>query len=66
MKVFSATMFAQRDALGEVVTAWIAANPQFVVTEMVVSQSSDVAFHMIAISVFYWEDVAASRTAPRR
>ena len=58
LKVFSATMFQQRDQLGEVVTAWIAANPTKKVTEFVVTQSSDAAFHMIAISVFYAEPVA--------
>ena len=55
VKVFSATMFQQRDQLGEAVTAWIAANPGKKVTEFVVTQSSDEAFHCIAISVFYTE-----------
>ena len=58
VKIFSATMFQQRDQLGEVVTAWIAANPTKKVTEFVVTQSSDASFHMIAISVFYAEPLA--------
>src|SRR6476659_8757596 len=41
VKVFSATMFAARDQLGETVTAWLAAHPQLVVTDFVVTQSSD-------------------------
>ena len=53
VKVFSATMFADRDGLGEKVTAWIANNGQAEVTEMVVTQSSDRSFHCIAITVFY-------------
>jgi hypothetical protein len=56
VKVFSATMVADRDVLGEKVTAWIAAHPDKKVTDLVVTQSSDEAFHCIAITVFYWEE----------
>ena len=56
VKVFSATMVADRDQLGEKVTAWIAAHPEKKVTNLVVTQSSDEAFHCIAITVFYWEE----------
>jgi hypothetical protein len=55
VKVFSATMFADRDHLGEKVTAWMQASPQLKVTEFVLTQSSDAAFHCIAITVFYYE-----------
>ena len=55
VKIFSATMFALREQLGETVTAWMAANPQLIVTEFVVTQSSDSQFHCVAITVFYWE-----------
>jgi hypothetical protein len=58
VKVFSATMVADREQLGEKVTAWIAANPGKKVTDMVITQSSDEAFHCIAITVFFWEEVA--------
>ena len=61
VKVFSATMVADRDQLGEKVTAWMANNGHLKVTDVVVTQSSDEAFHCIAITVFYWED-----TNPRR
>ena len=57
VKVFSATMFAERDRLGDRVTEWIAANSHLRVTEMVVTQSSDAAFHCVAITVFYNEDL---------
>jgi len=57
VKIFSATMFAPREQLGETVTAWMAGNPQLTVTEFVVTQSSDSQFHCIAITVFYWERV---------
>ena len=55
VKVFSATMFADRDQLGEKVTRWIAEHSSFQVTEMVITQSSDASFHCIAITVFYRE-----------
>jgi hypothetical protein len=55
VKVFSATMFAPREQLGETITAWMVANPQLTVTEFVVTQSSDHQFHCVAITVFYWE-----------
>jgi hypothetical protein len=58
VKVFSATMVADRDQLGEKVTAWIASNQDKKVTDIVITQSSDEAFHCIAITVFYWEDTA--------
>jgi hypothetical protein len=57
VKVFSATMFADRERLGDAVTAWLAARPHVKVTQMVVTQSSDAAFHCVAITVFYWEPV---------
>lgn len=59
IKVFSATMMGDREHLGDKVTQWIAANPQAKITDITVTQSSDEAFHCIAITVFFWE-------APRR
>ncbi|MBA3394625.1 MAG: hypothetical protein H0T89_18410 [Deltaproteobacteria bacterium] len=61
VKVFSATMVADRDQLGEKVSAWMASHQQYKVTDIVVTQSSDEAFHCIAITVFYWEDVESRR-----
>ncbi len=58
VKVFSATMFADRERLGESVTAWLASRSDIKVIQMVVTQSSDAAFHCIAITVFYWEPLA--------
>ena len=57
VKVFSVTMVADRDQLGEKVTAWMTNHPDKKVTDVVVTQSSDEAFHCIAITVFYWEDI---------
>jgi hypothetical protein len=55
VQIFSATMFADRERLGDKVTEWLARHPHLAVTEIVVTQSSDSAFHCIAISVFYFE-----------
>lgn len=53
LKVFSATKARERDFLGETVTDWIRANPEFEVFDKVVTQSSDNEFHCLAITVFY-------------
>ncbi|HUS31278.1 MAG TPA: hypothetical protein VMZ53_22360 [Kofleriaceae bacterium] len=53
VKVFSATMFNDRQVLGEKVTQWIAENPLNELTEIMVTQSSDASFHCIALTVFY-------------
>lgn len=58
VKVFSATMVADREQLGEKVSAWMHNHPQLKVTDIVVTQSSDEAFHCIAITVFYFEDLS--------
>jgi hypothetical protein len=55
LKVFSATLFADRSRLGERVTEWMAAHQSLTVTQFVVTQSSDSGFHCLAITVFYNE-----------
>jgi hypothetical protein len=54
VKVFSATMRADRDQLGEKISAWVAADPTIEIADIVVTQSSDASFHCIAITMFYW------------
>jgi hypothetical protein len=61
VKVFSATMVADRDVLGEKITNWMASHPQCKPTDIVVTQSSDEAFHCLAFTLFYWEDVPPRR-----
>jgi hypothetical protein len=56
VKVFSATMHAQRGAIGDVITSWIEHHPQCALREMVVSQSSDASFHCYSVALFYWEE----------
>ena len=53
VKVFTATMFAERGQLGEKVTAWLEDHEELQPTEFVITQSSDSAFHCLAITVFY-------------
>ena len=53
VKVFSATMAQERENLGEKVTAWIRDHQDWKIVETIVTQSSDEAFHCLAITVFY-------------
>lgn len=54
VKVFSSTMFADRETLGEKVTKWIADHKKTIeIVDITVTQSSDEAYHCTAISVFY-------------
>lgn len=55
VKIFSATLFADRDSLGEKVSAWLARNPSAQVTEIIQTQSSDSAYHCLTLTVFYRE-----------
>ena len=52
IKVFSATMAQERARLGEDVTAWLEKSKVSVV-DVVVTQSSDNAFHCITVTVLY-------------
>ncbi len=64
VKVFTASMFAQRRELGEVVTDWLRdrqRQPDFEVVDRVVRQSSDRAFHCISIILFFREGPSTSR-----
>jgi hypothetical protein len=53
VKVFSATMAQERDQLGEKITAWLKANPHVEIVDKIVTQSSDEAFHCLAITLFF-------------
>lgn len=58
VKVLCATMYRDREALGETVTAWLETarrRPGFQVVDVVVRQSSDEAFHCITIVIFFKE-----------
>lgn len=61
VKVFSATMVADRERLGDKISDWIqakiAGGTGFKLKELVQTQSSDEAFHCIAITAFYFEPV---------
>ncbi|MCB9557417.1 MAG: hypothetical protein H6707_15020 [Deltaproteobacteria bacterium] len=53
VKVFSATMAQERDRLGDRITSWIRENPAVNIVDTIVTQSSDEAFHCLAITLFY-------------
>lgn len=60
VKIFSATMVAERNVLGEKITQWMADNKHLDVTEIVIKQSSDSRFHCVAFAVFYHEEKRAA------
>jgi hypothetical protein len=53
VKVFSATKALDRSALGDRVTAWLQEHPANEIVDAVVTQSSDNAFHCLAITLFW-------------
>ena len=53
VKVFSASMMAERALLGDKLTDWIGSHRELDVTEIVVTQSSDSAYHCLSFCVFY-------------
>ena len=55
VKIFSATVAQNRENLGDRVMAWLRNDPAREVIDTVVTQSSDEAFHCIAITIFYWQ-----------
>jgi hypothetical protein len=55
VKVFSVTMFADGEPLGETVTRGLAEHSDLDVIDITVTQSSDAAFQCLAICVFYFE-----------
>ncbi len=61
VKIFSATMAKAREALGEQVTAWLLSAPDREVVDTVITQSSDEAFHCIAITIFYRDPLQTAR-----
>ncbi len=63
VKVFSATTQPARERLGEKVTAWLAANASVAIVDATVTQSSDHAFHCLAITLFYVTPTRAPRAA---
>lgn len=52
VKVFSATMVREREALGERITEWLRAHPELSLVDRVVRQSSDDEFHCLSITLF--------------
>jgi hypothetical protein len=55
VKVFSATKAADREALGDKITTWLRAHPEYRIVNTVVSQSSDASFHCLSFVFFFWQ-----------
>ena len=56
MKIFSTTLARDREQMGDNITRWLHDNPQYEIVDKIVTQSSDEAFHCLAITLFWWED----------
>lgn len=52
VKVFSTTMARDREQMGERVTTWLKAHPEFTVVDRVMTQTSDQEFHCLTITLF--------------
>jgi hypothetical protein len=52
VKVFTATRAADRESLGEKLTSWLRAHPEYRVVRTIVTQSSDKSFHCLSITLF--------------
>ncbi|MGV3619276.1 MAG: hypothetical protein ACO1OB_00585 [Archangium sp.] len=52
VKVFSATLARERDALGETITRWLEEHPSVVAVDRDVTQSSDREFHCLVITLY--------------
>lgn len=55
VQVFAATMNHERVHLSEQVTRWLQDRPHIEIDEIKVTQSSDQAFHCIAITVLFFD-----------
>jgi hypothetical protein len=55
VKVFSTTLARDREAMGETITRWLAANPGLEIVSHEVRQSSDKEFHCLTITLYYRE-----------
>jgi hypothetical protein len=53
VKIFSATKAGDRAVLGDRITGWLAEHPEYEIVDKEVTQSSDDAFHCIAITLFW-------------
>jgi ABC-type sugar transport system substrate-binding protein len=70
VKVFSTTMGRDREAMGERISAWLQAHPELTPVDVVVTQSSDVGFHCLSITISFEGDAtkylgAAPAPAPK-
>ena len=55
VKVFSASMYARREHLGDEVTRWLESTRGIQIVDIVIRQSSDREYHALSIVVFFRE-----------
>lgn len=65
VKTFAATKYGDRAVLGDRVTEWMTNHPELEVVDIVITQSSDDAYHCLTMTVFYWRDAARPATTSR-
>ncbi len=53
VKVFSTTLARDREQLSERITGWLRERPGIEIVDRVVTQSSDMEFHCLTITLFY-------------
>ncbi len=53
VKVFSATKAKERGELGDTITAWLKAHPEYTIVDTKLRQSSDSEFHCLSFALFY-------------
>ena len=56
LKIFSTTLARDREAMGENITRWLRENSHLEIVDKIVTQSSDEAFHCLAITLFFVEE----------
>jgi hypothetical protein len=64
VKVFSATMYAQRQVLGETISQWLEEARRrsgFEIVDIVIRQSSDAAYHCVSCVIFFREAVPVKK-----
>lgn len=55
VKLFSTTLARDREVMGETVTKWLQQNPNLVIVDKILTQSSDREFHCVTLTLFYRE-----------
>ena len=55
VKVYTATMQAERARIGDRITDWLRDHPKCSIVDLEVHQSSDASFHCLTMVLFYFD-----------